>query len=84
MRKVDVGWWLRILALRLDEPGLEMDDVLAQAVVLRLDGLVVLFQGVKLTNLLLKLLDITFLTLPKCSLFPNDQKVSYVSKVVRS
>lgn len=44
MAKVDVGWWLRIVALRLDEARLEMDDVLPQRIILRLDRFKIVLQ----------------------------------------
>lgn len=64
----DIGWWLRVLALGLDEPGLEVDDVLAQRIVLCLDSLVVILQIVQIPDLLLELLDISFLALTKGTL----------------
>lgn len=42
MREVDVGWGLGEFPLRFDEAGLQVDDVVAELVVLGLDGLVVL------------------------------------------
>lgn len=44
MAKVDVGWRLRIVALRLDEARLEMDDVLPQRIILRLDRFKIVLQ----------------------------------------
>ena len=69
MAQVDVRGRLGEFALRLDEARLQVDDVLAQGVVLGLDGLVVVLEGVQLTHLLLKLLDVSFLALAECSLF---------------
>jgi hypothetical protein len=54
--------------LRLDEPGLQVDDVLAQRVVLRLDGLIIILQIVQISDLLLELLDISLLALSKGTL----------------
>lgn len=68
MGETDVGWWLRVLALGLEEAGLEVDDVFTQRVVLSLDGLVVLLQRVHLADLLLQLLDISLLALAKGTL----------------
>jgi len=42
MGQVDVGWWLREFTLGFDESRLEVDNVVSQLIVLRLDGLVVL------------------------------------------
>jgi len=64
----NIWWWLRVFALRFDEPGLQMDDILAQRVVLRLDGLVIILQIVQIADLLLELLDISFLALSKGAL----------------
>ena len=66
--QVDIGRWLWVVALRLDESGLEMDDIFAQRVVLGLDLLVVVLQRVQIANLLLEFLDISFFPLTKCSL----------------
>ena len=63
-----IWWWLWVFALRLDEPGLQVDDVLAQRVVLRLDGLVIILQIVQISDLLLELLDISLLALSKGTL----------------
>lgn len=68
MGEVDVGWWLRVVALRLDKTRLQMNDVLPQRIVLRLDGLEVVLQIVQLSDLLLQLLDISFLSLSECTL----------------
>jgi hypothetical protein len=61
--EVDVGRRLRELAVGLDEARLQVDDVFAQRVVLGLDGLVVLLEGVELADLLLELLDVAFFAL---------------------
>jgi len=66
--EVDVRWWLRVFALGLDEPRLEMNDVLAQRIVLRLDRLVIVLQSVQFPHLLLELLDVSLLALSKGSL----------------
>lgn len=68
MGQVDVRGWLRVFALRLDESRLEVDNVLPQRVVLRLDRLVIVLQRVQLSNLLLELLDVSLLALSKCPL----------------
>lgn len=44
--EVDVWWWLRVFALRLDETRLKVNDVLAQRIVLCLDRLVIVLQRV--------------------------------------
>ncbi len=66
--QVDVGGRLWVFALGLDESGLEVDNIFAQRVVLRLYRLVIVLQGVELPNLLLELLDVSFLALSKGSL----------------
>ena len=70
MRVVEIdicwGWW--VFSLGLYEARLKMDDVLPQRVVLRLDGLVIVFQSMQFPNLLLELLDISFFALSKCTL----------------
>jgi hypothetical protein len=68
MGQVDVGWWLREFTLGFDESRLEVDDVVSQLVVLRLDGLVVLVQQGVVADLLLQLLDVSLLALPEGSL----------------
>ena len=68
MGQVDVWRRLRVFALGLDEARLQMDYVLAQRVVLRLDGLVIVLQRMQLPNLLLELLNVSLFTLSKCSL----------------
>ena len=59
---------LREVALRLDEAGLQVDDVVAQLVVLGLDGFVVLVQQVVVADLLLEFLDVAFFALAERSL----------------
>jgi hypothetical protein len=66
--EVDIRRGLRVVALGLDETRLQVDDVLAQRVVLGLDGLVVVLEGVQLPHLLLELLDVSFLALAKGTL----------------
>jgi hypothetical protein len=66
--EVDIRRGLRVVALGLDEARLQVDDVLAQRVVLGLDGLVVVLEGVQLPHLLLELLDVSFLALAKGTL----------------
>ncbi len=82
MREVDIGRWLGVFALRLDEPRLEMDDILAQRIVLGLDLLVALLQRVQIAHLLLELLNIPFLALTKCPLWLFERYVSLRSMVV--
>jgi hypothetical protein len=66
--QVDIWWWLREVALRLDEPRLQMDDVLAHRVVLRLYSLEIVLQRVQLPHLLFELLNISLLALSKGTL----------------
>ena len=66
--QVDIGRRLGVFALRLDESGLKVDDVLAQRVILRLDRLVIVLQCMQFPNLFLELLNVSFLALSKGSL----------------
>ena len=66
--QVDVTGRLGEVALGLDEARLQVDDVVAELVVLRLDGLVVLVQQVVVAHLLLQFLDVAFFALPERSL----------------
>lgn len=56
------------LALGLKETRLKVDDVVAQLVVLGLEGLVELAQLLELLDLVLELLDILLLTLAESAL----------------
>lgn len=66
--EVDVGRRLREVALGFDQAGLEVDDVLAEGVILSLDGLEVVLERVQLAHLLLELLDVALLALAKGAL----------------
>ena len=66
--QVDVAGRLGEVALGLDEARLQVDDVVAELVVLRLDGLVVLVQQVVVAHLLLEFLDVAFFALAERSL----------------
>ena len=66
--QVHVGRWLGEFALRLDEAGLEADYVVAELVVLRLDGFVAVIEGVVLADLLFQALDVSFFALSERSL----------------
>lgn len=59
---------MRELALGLDEAGLEVDDVLAQGIVLGLDGLEGFFEIVEFANLFFEFLDVAFFALAECAL----------------
>ena len=50
--QVNVGRWLGEFALRLYQAGLEADYVVAQLVILCLDGFVAIIENVVLANLL--------------------------------
>jgi len=67
-RKVDAGWGRWDLALGLEEAGLEIDDVVAQLVVLVLEGLVELAELLELLDLVLELLDVLFFALAEGTL----------------
>lgn len=66
--EVDVGGRLGVVALGLDQARLEVDNVFAEGVVLSLDGLEVVFEGVEFADLLLELLDVSFFPLAKGTL----------------
>jgi hypothetical protein len=51
--------------LGVQEPGLQLDDVLPQEVILRLESLEAVVDFVVVPHLLLQLLDIALLTLPE-------------------
>jgi hypothetical protein len=70
MRMVQVDVWgrLRVFTLRLDESRLQVDNVLAQRVIFRLNRLIIIFQRMQFTDLLLELLDVSLLALSKGSL----------------
>ena len=50
MAQIDVGGWLRIVALRLDEVRLQVDDIFPQRIVLRLDRLEIVLQIMQLSH----------------------------------
>lgn len=66
--KVDVRWCRWKVGLVLQQPGLQIQDVFTELVVLVLQRLVVLLQVTKVLDLLLELLDVAFFTLTECSL----------------
>jgi hypothetical protein len=68
LESVHVAGWRRHLALRLQESRLEIDDVVAELVVLGLHRLEVFAQDLVVAHLFLELLDIALLSLSKCSL----------------
>lgn len=65
---VDERWWLRVLVLGLEKATLQLQDVVAESIVLRLDELEILFEGVKVAHFGLELLDIAFFALAESSL----------------
>ena len=58
----------RILGLRLEKSRLQVEDVFAELVILVLQGLVVVFHGLELFDLLLEFLDVAFFALTECTL----------------
>ena len=54
LAEVDVRRRLRVGELRIEKAGLQADDVVAELVVLGLDGLVVLGKGFVLADLILQ------------------------------
>lgn len=67
-RKVDVWWWLRRFDLGVNEPGLQVNDVLSQRIVLSLEHLELLLHLTIVAHLLLELLDVAFLSLTESPL----------------
>lgn len=68
MAEVDVRGGLREFAMGFDEARLEMNDIFAQRIILRLDGLVIILQRMQLSNLLFQFLDVSFFALAEGSL----------------
>lgn len=52
MVQIDVGWWLRVFALRLDETRLKVDYVFSERIVFALNRFEVILQRVKISDLL--------------------------------
>jgi hypothetical protein len=74
MQTINVGRWLREVSLGFDQARLEVDDVVAELVVLGLYGFVVLVQKSIVTDLLLEFLDISFFPLPEGSLWEKGER----------
>ena len=70
--EVDVGGRGGEFCPGLDQAGLEADDVVAQLVVLGLDGFVAVIQGVVLADLLFEAFDVAFFALSEGSLFAME------------
>ena len=68
MVQVYVRRWLGEFALRLDEAGLEADNVVAELVVLCLDGFIAIIKGIVFADLLFQALDVTLFALSERSL----------------
>lgn len=78
--EVDIAGHGRDFTLGFEEAGLQVDDVVAQLVVLGLDGLEILVQHVVVADLLFEFFDVAFLALAECSLGGCSQVlVSWVS-----
>jgi hypothetical protein len=71
--EVDTCWRRWYLALGLEQTRLEIDDVVAQLVVLRLERLVELEELLELLDLVLELLDILLLALTEGALWMSVQ-----------
>ncbi len=67
-RKTETRWWLRVLAMSIQEPRLEVDDVLSKRVVLRLHRLEVVFHFLVIPDLLLELFYVQLFPLAERSL----------------
>ena len=73
--EVDVAWWLGEFALGLEEAGLEVDDVVAELVVLGLKGFEVFAEQVVVADLLLEFLNVAFFALSESSLLGANRVV---------
>lgn len=58
----------KVVVAGADQARLQVDDVFAERVVLGLDLLVGVFEGVEFADLLFELLDVAFLALAECAL----------------
>ena len=68
MGDVDVRRWLWILALGLEEAGLEADDVVTQLVVLGLQSFKTFSEAIEFPHLCLQGLDVPFFSLSERAL----------------
>ena len=68
MGDVDVRRWLWILALGLEEAGLEADDVVTQLVVLGLQSFETFSEAIEFPHLRLQGLDVPFFSLSERAL----------------
>ena len=73
--EVDVARGLGEFALGLEEAGLKVDDVVAELVVLGLEGFEVFAEQVIVADLLLEFLDVAFFALSEGSLLGADRVV---------
>ena len=65
---IDIGRRLREISLRFDQARLKIDDVVAELVVLGLNGFIVFVQNGVVADLLFEFLDVAFFALAECSL----------------
>jgi hypothetical protein len=68
LRQVDVCWQLGDFALGFQEAGLQVDDVLAELIVLAGQLLHCVFEGFDVLDFFLELADVSFLALTECTL----------------
>lgn len=77
-RKVDRGRRVRVVTLTIKKARLETDDVVAEGIVLSLDGTVLVGHFLKLVDLVLERLDVFLLALAKGALRRVSQYVDVV------
>jgi hypothetical protein len=65
---LDIGWWLGVFALGIDETGLEADNIVAQLIIFLLDNLIAFGQTGVVLDLSLQLFDVSFFALSKRTL----------------
>lgn len=66
---VDERWWLWVFILRFKQAALQLQNVVAESVVLALHELEVVFEGVEVADFGLELLDVPFFALAESSLY---------------
>jgi hypothetical protein len=68
LAEVNIGWKFGDFALGLEETGLQVDDVLAELIVLAYQRLNLILQGLDVLDFFLKLTDICLLALTEGAL----------------
>ena len=68
MVQINVGGWLGVFALGLEQAGLEADDVVTQLVIFLLNSFVAVVEGVVFPDLRFQALDVALFSLSEGSL----------------